>query len=85
MATISIFTVYLFLHKVKKSVEEDEFLKVKYAYNHPSSCPICGDEMDMQKTQKVMFINNYPAVCCLRHTAREMTDYIKMNERKEPK
>jgi hypothetical protein len=37
--------------------------------------------MDMQKTQRVMFVNGFPVVCCVRHTAREMTDYIKANEK----
>ena len=81
-----IVSIYFVMHlwdKVKGAVEEEEFIKVRFQYTHrPSSpCPICNDDMDMQKTQKVMFVNSNPVVCCVKHTTREMTDYMKAHER----
>lgn len=74
--------------KVIDKMEDDEFMRVKRVWTSRedgvtpfSTCSICGDLMDLQKTQKIMFVNNVPCMCCMRHTAREMTDYIKANER----
>ena len=88
MTIISIYAFYSLWVKALDKIEEDEFITVKGIWSvnpkelSPSSfCPICAERMDLQKTQKVMFINNMPEVCCIRHTAREMTDYIKERER----
>ena len=83
--TVSIFCVWVLWEKIKEHVDEEEFIKAGFRYRHrPSSyCPICSDEMDMQKTQKVMFVNGELVVCCVRHTTREMTDYMKAHERRE--
>ena len=80
---VSLYFILSWWEKVKLTVEEEEFVKAIFRYTHrPSSpCPICSDEMDMQKTQKVMFVNGNPVVCCVKHTTREMTDYMKAHER----
>jgi hypothetical protein len=86
ISVVLIFVVYLWWVYTKDMIEDEEFLKAKgFLVVNPrgetpsSKCPICGEQMDMKKTQKVMFIKNIPEVCCMKHTAREMTDYIKNN------
>jgi hypothetical protein len=88
ISAVAIYGLYLWWLHAHEKVEDEEFMRVKRVWGvrvhseHPSSlCPICAEHMDLQKTQKVMFINNMPEVCCVRHTAREMTDYIKSHDR----
>lgn len=63
------------------SVWKLDALDKEYRANIPkrkkSDCPICGQWMDISKTQKVIVTKNGPEMCCIWHKSRELVDYFK--------
>lgn len=79
---ISLLLVYSWWENKQIEVDDEEFKSIKVKLNPSSSnkCPLCGATMNLSSTQRVIFINNQPVICCLVHTSRELTDYIKQKE-----
>ena len=65
------------------SIWKEQSLDIEFEASKPATrkhmtfCPLCGDMLDMDKTQKVANSARGCQMCCIIHTNREIVDYIK--------